>query len=102
MRETQEMQVRSLAQEDPLAKEMATHSSIRVWKILRTEEIGRLQSVESQSQTEWLSTHTTLWMEAKREYLWKYFGWSITMFQYNAIQMENTLNLALFLSDKVP
>ena len=47
----QETQVRSLGQEDPLEKEMATHSSILVWKIPQTEEPGGLQSVESQSWT---------------------------------------------------
>ena len=36
--------VRSLGQEDPLEKEMATHSSIHAWKISWTEEPGRLQS----------------------------------------------------------
>ena len=40
--------VRSLGQEDPLEKEMATHSSILAWKIPRTEEPGRLQSMGSQ------------------------------------------------------
>ena len=45
------MQVRSLCQEDPLEKEMATHSSILAWKILWAEETGGLQSVESQSWT---------------------------------------------------
>ena len=44
----QETQVRSLGWEDPLKKEMATHSSILVWKILWTEEPARLQSMESQ------------------------------------------------------
>ena len=39
-----ETQVQSLGQEDPLEKEMATHSSILVWKIPWTEEPGRLQS----------------------------------------------------------
>ena len=34
--------VRSLGQEDPLEKEMATHSSILAWKIPWTEEPGRL------------------------------------------------------------
>ena len=38
----QEMQVRSLGQEDPLEKEMATHSSILTWKIPWTEEPSRL------------------------------------------------------------
>ena len=38
--ETQEMQVLSLSQEDPLEKEMATHSSILAWEIPWTEEAG--------------------------------------------------------------
>ena len=33
MQETQEMQVRSLGQKDPLEKEMATHSNILAWRI---------------------------------------------------------------------
>jgi len=37
-----------LGQEEPLEKEMATHSSILAWKILWTEELGRLQFMESQ------------------------------------------------------
>ena len=41
---TWETWVRSLGQEDPLEKEMATHSSILAWKIPWTEEPGRLQS----------------------------------------------------------
>ena len=40
--------VRSLGQEDPLEKEMATHSSILAWKIPWTEDSGRLQSMGSQ------------------------------------------------------
>ena len=44
----QETQVRSLGQEDPLEKEMATHSSIHAWKIPWTEESDRLQSMGSQ------------------------------------------------------
>ena len=42
MQETQEMHVQSLGQEDPLEEKMATHSSILVRKIPRTEEPGRL------------------------------------------------------------
>ena len=41
----QETQVRSLGQEDPLEKGMATHSSILVWRIPWTEEAGGLQSL---------------------------------------------------------
>ena len=43
----QETQVRSLGGEDPLKKEMATHSSTLAWKI-PWEEPGRLQSMGSQ------------------------------------------------------
>ena len=38
MQETQEMQVQSLGREDPLEKEMTTHSSILAWIIPWTEE----------------------------------------------------------------
>ena len=38
----QEMQVQSLGQEDPLEKEMATHSHMLAWEILWTEEPGGL------------------------------------------------------------
>ena len=44
----QETWVQSLGQEDPLEKEMATHSSILAWWIPWTEEPGRLQSMGSQ------------------------------------------------------
>ena len=43
-----ETQVQSLGGEDPLEKEMATHSSILVWEIPWTEEPGGLQSIRSQ------------------------------------------------------
>ena len=45
---TQEAWVQSLGWEDPLEKEMATHSSTLAWKISWTEEPGRLQSKGSQ------------------------------------------------------
>ena len=44
----QEIWVQSLAQEDPLEKEMATHSSVLAWEIPWTEEPGGLQSIWSQ------------------------------------------------------
>ena len=44
----QETRVGSLGREDPLEKEMATHSSIVAWEIPWTEELGRLQSMGSQ------------------------------------------------------
>ena len=44
----QETQIQSLGWEDPLEKEMATHSSILASRISRTEEPGGLQSMGSQ------------------------------------------------------
>ena len=44
MQETEETQVESLGQEDPLEEGMATHSSILAWRIPRTGEPGGLQS----------------------------------------------------------
>ena len=44
----QETWVQSLGWEDPLEKEMATHSSILAWRIPWTEEPGGLQSIRSQ------------------------------------------------------
>ena len=43
----QEMQLQSLGQEDPLEKEMATHSSFLVWRMPWTEESGGLQFLRS-------------------------------------------------------
>ena len=63
MQESQETQVQSLAQEDPLEKEMATHPSILVWKIQWTEEPGGLQFYGVTKSQTWLSncahTHNT-------------------------------------------
>ena len=44
----QETRVRFLGQEDPLEKELATHSSTLAWRIAWTEESGGLRSMESQ------------------------------------------------------
>ena len=43
----QETQVRSLGQEDPLEKRMATHSNILAWRISWTKEPGGVQSMGS-------------------------------------------------------
>ena len=48
--------VQSLSQEDPLEKEMATHSSILAWRIPGTGEPGGLQSMESQRDRHDLAT----------------------------------------------
>ena len=48
MQETQEMQVQSLGQEDPLKKGKATRSSTLAWRIPWTEETGGLESMGPQ------------------------------------------------------
>ena len=55
-----ETQVHFLGQEDPLEKEMATHSSILAWRIPWTEEPGRLQAMGLQEldMTQQLNHHT--------------------------------------------
>jgi len=45
MQEMQEVQVQSLCWEDPLEKEVVTHSSILAWEISWTEESGELKSM---------------------------------------------------------
>ena len=52
---TQETQVWSLGQEDPIEKEMTIHSCILGWRITWTEEPGRLQSMGSQKSQKQLS-----------------------------------------------
>ena len=47
----------SLGLEDPLEKEMATHSSILAWRILWTEKTGRLQAIGSHKVRHWVCTH---------------------------------------------
>ena len=59
VKETQQAQVPSLGWEDPLEKEMATHSSILDWEIPQTEEPGGLQSTGSQSPYDWVTKHST-------------------------------------------
>ena len=62
-----EMQVRSLGQEDALAKEMATHSSTLAWRIPWLEKPGRLQSMVSQRVRHDLATKPPLPPSYKRQ-----------------------------------
>ena len=50
------MRVQSLGREDPLEKEMATHSSILVWEILWMRSLGGLQSMGSERVRHELAT----------------------------------------------
>ena len=59
---TRETWVQSLGQEDPLKKEMATHSSILAWRIPWTEEPGGVQSMGSQRVGHDRATCTSLWV----------------------------------------
>ena len=58
----QEIQVRSLGWEDPLEKEMATHSNILAWKIPWIEETGRLQPMGLERvRHDWACMHTAVY-----------------------------------------
>ena len=58
----QETRVQSLSCEDPLEKEMTTHTSILAWRIPWTEEPGRLQTMGSRdSDTTEQLVHTCAW-----------------------------------------
>ena len=61
--EMQETWVPSLGQEDPMEKEMATHSRILAWRIPWTEEPGGLQSTGSQRiRHDWVTEHQEIYI----------------------------------------
>ena len=62
----QKTPVQSLGQEDPLEKEMATHSSLLAWEIPRVEKPGGLQSVESHRVRDDWDADTFTFMEDQR------------------------------------
>ena len=63
----QETQVQSLAQEDPLEKEVTTYSSILAWRIPWTEETGGLWSMRSQRVAHNSATNTHTYTESGLE-----------------------------------
>ena len=75
----QETQVWPLGWEDPLEEGMATHSSILAWRIPRTEEPGRLQSVGSQRvRHDWTSnTWYFLFTFGHTASQWLSRGWNL-------------------------
>ena len=74
----QENQVQSLGQEDPLKKEMATHSSILAWEILWREEPGGLYFVGLQwFGLDWV-TSLSLFTRGK----WKFSQWKVFLTPY--------------------
>ena len=71
----QEMQVRSLGQEDPLGKEMATHPSVFSWKILQTEEPGVHGVTKELDMNEWLNNNElTKYISDLESYLRFFWG----------------------------
>ena len=67
-----ETQVRSLGWEDPLEKEMATHSSILAWKISWTQEPGGLQSMGSlRVRHDWATNTYLLTYPSRDTHTWK-------------------------------
>ena len=59
------MQVQSLGWENPLEEGTATHSNMLAWRTLWTEELGGLQSIESQSQIRLKQLSTCLFTQCK-------------------------------------
>ena len=82
MQEMQEMGVWSLAQEDLLEKEMATHSSALAWRIPWMEEPGRLQSMGSQRVgQDWATSLSLSVMKTKISFeCWWWVDFSDTLF----------------------
>ena len=80
MQKTQETWVRSLGWEDPLEKEMATHSSTFAWEIPRTEETGRLQSMGLQRV--WSNLATKQQQSVTQFFIFTYFAaFMLALFQ---------------------
>ena len=86
MRETQ---VRSLCWEDPLEKEMTTHSSTLAWKIPWTEEHGRLQSMGSQrvghnwvTSLHFTNVSFTFFIPRRLRYFSKFVNQWVTLFTF--------------------
>ena len=88
----QETRVRSLGREDPLEKEMATHSSTLAWKIPWTEEPGKLQPMGLQRVGHDWAASLSLWMNA-------YDGKNEWVAHVNEVEVENFENYLLTVFD---
>ena len=87
----QEIWVRSLGQEDPLEKEMATRSNILAWKIPWTEEPDGLRSMGLQSGTQ-LSMHTCTYQYVMPKYFKPFQVLSPSIFKFDLICLLNINN----------
>ena len=88
----QETWVQSLGQEDPLEKEMATHSSTLAWKIPWTEKPGRLQSMGSQRVRHDWATSLYLLFEENIIKITVTFKWFLKETHSFRNQKKNTLH----------
>ena len=105
----QQIPVRSLVREDPLEKEMATHSSTLAWRIPWMEEPGRLQSMGSQRVghdwetslsffmlfTDWYTHH---WNHSE---IVIHFCWNISSILYQFSLKENWYVIFFFIDMKM-
>ena len=100
-----ETRVRSLGREDPLEREMATHSSTLAWKIPWTEEPARLQSMESlRVGHDWA---TSLHAKVGCVYVyncdifllnWTFYKYVMTFFvSRHSFDLKSTLNFILYI-----
>ena len=90
----QETWVRSLGQEDPLEKEMATRSSTLAWKIPWTEEPGRLQSTGWQRVRHGWATSLSLLCT---QYSCYYYYWPLVIFCYISSELSTSPQLPDFM-----
>ena len=74
----QETWVWSLGREDPLEKEMATHSSILAWRIPWTEELGELHTVHGVAESQTQLSDFTFTLDMYTFHLNRYFPWFIS------------------------
>ena len=77
MQEMQEIWVWPWGQEDPLEKEMATHSSILAWKFPWTEEPGGLQFMSHKESDITEHTHTHTHTHTHLLVLWSFLGFTV-------------------------
>ena len=89
----------SLGQEDPLEKEMATHSSILAWKIPWTEKPGRLQSMELQRvRHNWVTSLSFYGFSSSHAWMWELDhkeGWMVKNWRFRTVVLEKILESPL-------
>ena len=102
----QETRAQSLGQEDPLEKKMATHSSILSWRILWTEEPGRLWGHKDLDTTRWLSTKVDNYiLFGELTWMWELDykeTWALKNWCFWTLVLEKTLESPLDCKESQP